>query len=99
MTTQFDGYRLRPQAEADLETIWHYSARRWSVRQAEIYIYEIMTALEDLALGRCYGRRKEEVPDYLNYAIGSHNIWFRTAGFIDVVRILHQSMDVDAYLI
>ncbi len=31
-------YRLTPQAEADLGSIWRYTARTWSVDQAEAYV-------------------------------------------------------------
>nr|WP_289079189.1 type II toxin-antitoxin system RelE/ParE family toxin [uncultured Thalassospira sp.] len=30
-------YRLTPRAEADLEDIWRYTHRRWSVTQADKY--------------------------------------------------------------
>jgi toxin ParE1/3/4 len=92
--------RLRPRALADLENIWRYTTEQWSEEQAEIYHNKIVDSMAALATGRLRGRSAEDVrPGYLKYRIGSHFIFYRTAGYgIDVIRILHQQMDVDRHL-
>ena len=37
---------------------------------------------------------------YRKYAVGTHTLYYRIAGvdMIDVVRILHQRMDIDRHL-
>jgi toxin ParE1/3/4 len=93
-------YRLSPRAERDLEEIWAYSARRWSVEQADRYANDLIDMIERLAEEPQQGRSAEHVRrGYLKYPIGSHVIFYRrsTTG-IDVIRILHQRMNIEAHL-
>lgn len=92
-------YRLSPLAEDDLEEIWIFTAGRWSVSQADHYHADIIDALEKLASGERKGRNTDVRPGYLKYAIGRHFVFYRaTSSGIDVIRILHQSMDVEQHL-
>lgn len=95
------GFVLSPAARADLEAIWRYTAGRWGTDQAERYLRLIQTACEALAQGRQIGRSAEDVrAGYYHAEVGSHILFFRLgeAGVIDVVRILHQRMDIDRHL-
>lgn len=49
-------YVLSPMAEEDLEDIWTYTAREWSVDQAETYTNDIINMFEDIAAGKRDGR-------------------------------------------
>ncbi len=91
------GYLLSPRAQDDLDSIWDYTERTWNVDQAERYVREILLACEGLGSGRRQGRSAENIRrGYRKLAVGSHFLFYRTtaAGEIDVVRILHQSMDI-----
>lgn len=91
--------RLTPRAVADLEQIWSYTAATWSLDQAERYHNAIVAALDALVSGCRRGRATAVRAGYLKYAVGSHLVFYRVAGHgIDVIRILHQSMDVDRHL-
>lgn len=93
-------YRLTAAARRDVSSIWDFTEERWDARQAETYLHEIRAALERIAEDPSRGRRRDEIRDgYLSYRIGSHTIFFisRPDG-IDVIRILHQRMDVDRNL-
>jgi len=95
------GYRLSPAAQADLSEIWDYSARNWGTEQADHYILGIRDACAALAEGRKRGRAIDDVrPGYRKLAVQSHFLFYRItdAGMIDVVRILHQRMDVVSHL-
>jgi len=95
------GYVLSPAAQADVESIWDYTVERWGERQAETYILAIRDACAALAEGRRRGRPIDAIrAGYLKLAVGAHFLFYRfdEAGRIDVVRILHQSMDVPAHL-
>ncbi|TDR88216.1 type II toxin-antitoxin system RelE/ParE family toxin [Enterovirga rhinocerotis] len=92
-------YRLSPLAEADLEDIWRYTERTWSVQQAERYHAGIIAALEALAAGETFGRPANIRPGYLTCSVGSHTVYFRSVrDGIAVVRILHRRMDVSRHL-
>lgn len=94
-------YVLSPAARADLEQIWDYSGDRWGDGQAEKYVYEIQRAIERVVDNPEIGRACDEVrPDYRKHAVGSHTLYYRivSVDMIDVVRILHQRMDIDRHL-
>lgn len=91
-------YRLSPLAEADLEEIWLYTARHWSMEQADTYHRNFVEAFEGLAAGLKRGR-PSELSDFQKYLCGSHVIYFLMyAARLDVIRILHQRQDVERHL-
>lgn len=95
------GYRLSPAARRDLDEIWNYTIRSWGQAQAERYILSIRDACAALVQGRKEGQRIDDIrPGYLKLAVGAHFLFYRLAdsGHIDVIRILHQRMDVPARL-
>jgi len=93
------GYRLYPLAQADLEDIWSYTALRWSAEQAESYHAAIIATFEGLAAGNKQGRSSDVRDGYFKYAVGSHLVFYRRSEtIIDIVRILHQRMDVTRHL-
>src|SRR3954469_15026609 len=94
-------YGLSPLAERDLEEIWLYTFENWSADQADRYHNQIMAAIEGLADGSRQGRPIDDIrPGYRKLAVASHFLFYRItdAGTIDVMRILHQRMDVSAHL-
>lgn len=95
------GYILSPRARDDLDSIWDYTEETWGIDQAERYVRDIHMACEALASGRKQGRSAEEVrPGYRKLAVGAHFLFYRMTpdGETDIVRILHQSMDIPAQL-
>lgn len=100
MSNDRRSYRLSPQAERDLEEIWTYTCRTWSRRQADQYHADLITAIDRLARGQLTGRAVDDLrPGYLKYPVGQHVLFYRlNINFLDVIRILHQRMDVPAHL-
>lgn len=92
-------YRLSPLAEADLENIWNYTFETWSWEQAERYHGELISTLEGLAAGRKLGRPVNIRQGYFKYSVGAHCVFYRFSGnAIDIIRILHQKMDVSQHI-
>jgi toxin ParE1/3/4 len=92
-------YRFSPLAEIDLEEIWRYTLRNWSLEQADRYHGQIMAAIEDLAAGVKIGRPVSVRAGYFKHPVGSHFVFYRQSdSSLNVIRILHQRMDVDAHL-
>jgi toxin ParE1/3/4 len=88
-----------PAAVADIGAIWDYTAETWGVRQADRYLDDIRSACVALAYGERVGRRVDVLDGYLKYPVGRHLIFFRQVGpGIVVIRVLHQSMDVERHL-
>jgi toxin ParE1/3/4 len=91
------GFLLSPAARADLDEIWEYTTQHWSIDQAERYIREIVNACQALADERAQGRAIPNIrAGYYKFPVQSHFLFYRITdtGFIDIVRILHQRMDI-----
>ena len=92
-------FRLSPAAKTDLRKIWRYTARRWSLEQAETYQDQLYAAFVGLAEGTKKGRNVDVRPDYLKYPAGSHIVYFKDRGDrIEIIRILHGRMDATRHL-
>jgi len=94
-------YLLSPAAREDLEEIWDYIRRRWGADQAEFHLRQLQWAIERAAANPRTGHPCDEIrPGYLKLAAGSHVLFYRLTddGQVDVVRVLHQRMDVDRHL-
>jgi toxin ParE1/3/4 len=86
--------RLSPRAETDLEAIYDYTVEHWSVRQARSYLKGLEVTLMGLAGGRRVGRDAEFDNGMMKVIHESHVVYYLTTDRdINVVRILHTSMD------
>ncbi len=91
-------YRLTPLAQQDLEEIWLYTAKTWSVEQADIYYQLLIETIKKIADKRSIPQ-VSDIFGYLKYRVGSHVIFFKkTNKQIDVIRILHKNMDIQRHL-
>jgi len=93
-------FTLRPKAIADLGAIWDYTVETWGEEQAERYLHLINQSLRKIAYHPGLGRPSDEIrKGYRMYGVGRHLIFYRANDAeIDVVRILHERMDVDRHL-
>jgi toxin ParE1/3/4 len=80
-----------------LEEIWEFTAKRWSREQANRYIRTLQTAMERISEHPLLGKSRDEIKaGYRSFHAASHIIFYRKLDEgILVVRILHQSMDVE----
>lgn len=94
--------RFSNKAVEDLTSIWNYTFRTWSERQADEY-YEMLisacgkTLIENLFPARLYN---EVAPDLYGIKAGRHLIFFKRMadGDVLIVRILHERMDIKRHL-
>lgn len=64
-----------------------------------MYTNDIIDAFEDIAAGKKAGRPSLVREGYLKTSIGRHAIYYQIRGeLIAIIRILHQSMDVEQHL-
>jgi toxin ParE1/3/4 len=91
---------IRHLARVDLRQIWQYSFENWGVAQADKYILLIDAAFNSLIERPEQG--KPASPNHegvMRINAGSHMIMFnRNGDTINILRILHQRMDVDQNL-
>jgi toxin ParE1/3/4 len=91
--------QLTPLAEFDLEEIWLYTVQHWSVDQTDRYVRDLLDTMQALARGRKSGQVCTVREGYFRYSAGSHIVFYRqTPGTLNVVRVLHQRMDIERHL-
>ncbi len=92
-------YRLSRRAKADLDDIWTYSEQRWGVEQAADYARELQATIEMIAEHPGMGQPDENLrAGYRRCASGSHVIFYRVGVRVEIIRVLHQSMNARAHL-
>ena len=91
-------YRISEKAIADLEQIWVYTYNNWSLDQADRYHKQIFNEIEYIAVNIEYGKNMDHVRlGYRMTKVKSHLIFYREIDIhtVEVVRILHQNMDIE----
>ena len=93
-------FSLRPKARQDLEDIWFYTLNTWGEAQADKYIYDLNDSFEFLKDNPERGRPCDYVREgYRKHYVGKHIVFYRkTSTGVDIVRILHQRMDLEQHL-
>jgi toxin ParE1/3/4 len=86
---------LSPHAEEDLSDIGVYTEKQWGKRQRQKYITQLINRIKRLAKNPALGRQRYELLQTpYSYHEGRHVIFYRlTAESIEVIRVLHDSMD------
>ncbi len=76
--------------------IWKYTIENWGEKQAEKYLLEIETKLEQLAANPELGKQRPEInPGYNSFPVEKHIIYYLHSGdSIDIIGILHGRMDM-----
>ena len=94
-------YIISEKALEDINNIWIYTAENWSVEQANRYynliIDEIEYIVDNLDMARDFGKIRKS---YKYSKVKSHLIFFKKdkTNEIEVVRVLHERMDIDSRL-
>jgi toxin ParE1/3/4 len=95
-------YIISEKAIEDLNIIWIYTAENWSVEQANRYYNLIVDEIEyvskNFELTKDFGNLRK---NYKYSKVKSHLVFFRKTGNaeMEVVRILHERMDVQNIII
>lgn len=95
-----NSFKLHPQAERDLEAIWLYSEKNWGVDQAHAYLdglVEIFRLLSNNPL-MCRERSEFDPPVHIHNHAHHLIVFVLSDAGIDIVRVLHESMDIDTQL-
>jgi toxin ParE1/3/4 len=103
---------LAATAEADLQEILRWTAERFGEKQARVYAETLAAALDDLTEGPCVlgAKARDDIAEgILSLHVarsgrkGRHLVAFRVGrtedgDLIDVLRILHEAMDLPRHL-
>lgn len=95
-------YEISKKAFEDIEQIWFYTMKTWSVQQADRYYNLIFDEIENITiyplLGKDYGHIRK---NYRCSTLKSHLIFYKyknNENLIEIIRILHQSVDIEQKL-
>ncbi len=91
-------YRISKKAVEDIEKIWIYTYENWSVVQADRYYNLILDEIEFVAENFMSGKSMDHIKSgYRASKVKSHLIFYRKDedGQIEIIRILHQMMDLE----
>lgn len=91
-------YRISEFAISDLEKIWLYTLKKWSIEHADRNHSLIINEIEFITEHFNLSRRIEYIRSgYRMSKMKSHLIFYKMAedGVIEIVRILHQSLDIE----
>ena len=90
----------RPRATEDLKAIWQYSFQQWGEQQADLYLRELERGILSLADHPDIGIPYDHIrAGYRKLHINRHMIFYRrNSQRIEIVRVLHESMDVGSHV-
>lgn len=84
------------KALEDVEEIWLYTLQNWSLEQADRYHSLIYKEIDFLARNPTFGKDMGHLrKGYRSSKIKSHLIFYKYSPLeIEIIRILHDSMDI-----
>jgi toxin ParE1/3/4 len=91
-------FDLTRKARADLRAIAIFTEEQWGVEQRNLYLKQFDDTFHLLAASPMVGKKCDEImPGYRKFPQGSHVVYYKEGSncVIEVVRILHKSMDVE----
>ena len=94
-------FSLTEKAKDDLKKIAHFTQKRWGKEQRNSYLKSLDDCFQQLGDNPAMGKSCAEIkPGYYKFPTGSHVVYYRgnTEEQIEIVRVLHESMDVELQL-
>jgi len=94
-------YRISLKAQSDLINIWEFTLDNWSINQADQYYNLIIDRIRDICNKPELGKKYDHIrKDYWGINVKSHIIFYKIdeEEIIQVIRILHQRMDLQSRL-
>lgn len=94
------GWRLRPAAELDLESIWLYGASTWGPQKADAYTDGLFATFDLLAdFPEMARERLEFTPAVRIHPSGTHLVIYQISEHgLDIIRVLHAHQNLFFYL-
>jgi toxin ParE1/3/4 len=91
-------YRISEKAIKDIDEIWLYTLETWSQHQADRYYKLLIEEMEYISKHFEGGKSAEHIQHGYRYSkVKSHLIFYKKAedGYIEIIRVLHQRMDIE----
>ena len=93
-------FRLSAKSLEDLKSIGRYTLESWGREQRNIYLSKLDESFHILAEQPHLGSARDEIrKGYRVYHVARHLIFYRQKSTaIEIIRILHDRMDVETHL-
>ena len=95
-------YHITKKAVEDLDSIWNYTLETWSEKQADEYYNSLTETFQSIANHPCHlDREYTEIHSGLyRRQCRKHLVFYRLMENkdIEIVRILHERMDIESKL-
>jgi toxin ParE1/3/4 len=91
-------YKISNQALIDLEQIWLYTFRNWSIEQSDRYYNLLINEMDYVSQNQESGKSMNHIKNgYRASKVKSHLIFYKTSSEseIEIIRILHERMDIE----
>ena len=88
---------ISKKAVSDLEEIWLYAVEKWSIEQADRYYNLLFDEINYICKDTNAGKPMAHVrKGYRASKVKSHFIFYRVVNnTIEIIRILHERMDIE----
>jgi toxin ParE1/3/4 len=89
-------YRIKAKAQKDLDEIFLYTRKNYGLDKAEIYVQNILNTFKILGDEPAMAPLDDELSkDLRKFPIQKHIVFYRIRkNYIDIIRVLHQKMDI-----
>ncbi|MBT9499529.1 MAG: type II toxin-antitoxin system RelE/ParE family toxin [Zoogloea sp.] len=90
---------IRPLARRDLKAIWSYTVQQWGAVQADQYLHNLNREVQELLNFPELGISCDHIrTGYRKLQVKRHLVFYRrNAQHIEIVRVLHEAMDVKSH--
>ena len=92
-------YKISFEAGIDLEKIWAYTFETWSLEQADRYVNQIFEEIEYISIKPENGKDFSYLrKNYMRTKVKFHFIFYKVSKktkIVEIIRILHQQMDIE----
>ncbi|AFL83439.1 plasmid stabilization system protein [Belliella baltica DSM 15883] len=92
---------LTKKAKDDLKTIARYTHKEWGIRQRDNYLKQLDDVFFSLSIAPEKGLKCDYIRlNYRKFWVGRHIVFYLLIDNLDIeiVRILHESMDIEVHL-
>ena len=91
--------KISAKARYDLIQIGKYTELKWGRSQRNHYLKQLDEALKLIGSNSKIGKDRAYVlPGYRSLQQGSHVIYYREFEGIEIIRVLHEQMDVEKHI-
>ncbi|MGJ8670626.1 MAG: type II toxin-antitoxin system RelE/ParE family toxin [Oceanococcus sp.] len=93
-------YFLSPQAKNSLIQIGDYTLKNFGAQQQKKYLKMLRKHMRHAAAHPKQGRERNDIkPGYYSVQAEKHHLYYRIGdGYIDIIDVLHQSMEPGLHL-